>query len=317
MAIRDEKGMIRGLVGSVIFRKWREINVIQGRPHPGKQTLATKVAAQEFGIASSTARMLRHGFRQAYYQCDPGMPNRLTCRVLKAIQAARELPRLQRDLYRGADLKVMEGFEFNTRSPLQVALPVKPEVRRLETGGLEIDIPGFQAIHDPGWKHSHKLRYCVYSFNFKQYYAELLEFKDLENTGALGGWQPQHLQTEVPLPAGTIIFVTLSIIRCMGGGNIEWSTEASAPDWSPCGILAAFRTEEDPEEVPMSTPERGDFRRAEGIIKGYWINDHLKYVLENNKSRKFADYWANLAPPQEKKETPGWPTPELGRTKLR
>src|SRR5690606_26619675 len=127
MAIIDKKGFIRGRIGNTVYRKVGDTNIIQSRPARVRQTAATKESALEFGLASSTAKVLRHMFAGLSHYADGGMINRLNNTVLNAIRNGNGANPGQRHLHQG-DLSQLVGFQFNRNSPLEETLAIAPVI---------------------------------------------------------------------------------------------------------------------------------------------------------------------------------------------
>ncbi|PRY48603.1 hypothetical protein B0I27_1041, partial [Arcticibacter pallidicorallinus] len=70
MAIIDNKGIIRGIVGPSVFRRSRGKNIVQAKPRKFMQTAASIASSAEFGLISSSAAVIRHAFAPAYRYYD-------------------------------------------------------------------------------------------------------------------------------------------------------------------------------------------------------------------------------------------------------
>ena len=112
MAIIDKKGALHGSVSNIVYRTWRDLNVVQTKPSRVKQTLSSKEAGLEFGLCSSTARVMREAFCWAYKGCDGGMVNRFTSAVRKSVLASPK-KRGERDIH-AADLSFLKVFSLTT-----------------------------------------------------------------------------------------------------------------------------------------------------------------------------------------------------------
>lgn len=78
MAKIDKKGIVRGTAGSVIYRGYRDMNIIQGKPKKFKQTAESRKASTEFGLSSTIAAVIRHAFQPAYIHRDGEAVSRCT-----------------------------------------------------------------------------------------------------------------------------------------------------------------------------------------------------------------------------------------------
>jgi len=89
---RDKNRYLTGILGSVIFKRYRKSTMISSRIVPGtmNQSVETKKIAGEFGIASKMARYIRTMFKYdiGIYR-DPEMHNRLTVEVHHSLLASK------------------------------------------------------------------------------------------------------------------------------------------------------------------------------------------------------------------------------------
>ncbi|TCC93964.1 hypothetical protein EZ428_04105 [Pedobacter frigiditerrae] len=120
---------ISGIVGPVIFKKVRNKQVVVSK-HKGeliKMTAATFNAAYVFGYASTLSSYIRYGAEDLIAYYDGGMVSRLTgeCNGIlqKATVNAGETFSFDQDYF-----SRLNGFEFNTASPVKRYLFAQPEV---------------------------------------------------------------------------------------------------------------------------------------------------------------------------------------------
>lgn len=243
MAIQDKAGRISGKAGSIIYRQWRGLNIIQGLPKKGKQTLASRAAAAEFGRASATAASIRKALHGFYLQSDLGMNNRLTKQVLKALQNAPEKKRLERDIH-DADLSQLQGFQFNQDCPLHEALPVIPEVQMKQNGAMRVHIPAFKR-DDIRYTGEHRgalffrIRLVAFIFDFRKGFGEVLEVKDFSVDEA------QHAidwELKSVIPSGMIAMLGLTLLA---EGSVRGETLIyNSPSWSPAALIGICHVSE-------------------------------------------------------------------------
>ncbi|MGV3705343.1 MAG: hypothetical protein ACO1NU_08185, partial [Arcticibacter sp.] len=88
MAKVDNKGMVHGTAGSVVYRRYRNMNIIQGKPRKFKQTTESIRAATEFGLSSTTAAVIRQAFQPAYVHRDGQAASRSTQLVYWGIRGS-------------------------------------------------------------------------------------------------------------------------------------------------------------------------------------------------------------------------------------
>jgi len=90
MAKVDKKGFLHGKVGPVVYSvKWQQ-QFVSEKATDVKQTSATKESALEFGLASSSAFVIRDAFSSTCFMSDPGMINRLNVAVLRCIKGKKK-----------------------------------------------------------------------------------------------------------------------------------------------------------------------------------------------------------------------------------
>src|SRR5690606_16602418 len=133
------KGMVSGTAGSVIYRNYRGMNIIQGKPRKFEQTEDSIKAATEFGLSSSTAGVIRSAFEPAYLHRDGEAAARCTQLVYRSIRNSLTGYRGHRDLHDG-DLSCLEGMEFNIKSKLSEVLQVSHQVSRDEQGKITVSL---------------------------------------------------------------------------------------------------------------------------------------------------------------------------------
>lgn len=244
MAIIDKKGFIRGRIGNTVYRKVGDTNIIQSRPARVRQTAATKESALEFGLASSTAKVLRHMFAGLSHYADGGMINRLNNTVLNAIRNGNGATRGQRDLHQG-DLSLLTGFQFNRNSPLDETLLVMPDVLLEEDGSVKIMMPAINS-GELCWladANSCSLRFTVMAVDFRKQYHQLLGHHEVEmqKTKTL-----ERMEWTAPERAekGSIILVALSVVFHTPDGIRHDGIMLNDKSFYPAAIVAALHAPE-------------------------------------------------------------------------
>lgn len=254
MGIQTKNGVIYGKVGSVIYRRWRGLNVVQGLPRKVQQSVPSKAAAAEFGLASSSSADLRKFLLPLYKQDDLSMKNRLTRQVLRAIQHSPNKDRLDRDLH-DADLTHLNDFQFNENSSLQEALGIRPVARISSRGEASVLIP---ALSQSGLRyggeysvvHAYRLRILAVAMDFRKREMRVLEKVDIDLDGELA---EQHLSLCGVQTAGTIVLVGMALYaeqRC--GDDILLLNGRS---WSPAAILGMGQVEQGEDVEPVDQTE--------------------------------------------------------------
>lgn len=243
MGIQLKSGTIYGKVGSVIYRRWRGLNLIQGRPKHMKQSIATKAAAAEFGLASTTSANIRKSLSLFYKVPDKTMGTRLNKEVLRAIQACSTKERLDRDFH-DADLSLLKGFEFNEHAPLSTVLPVSPQLVMDNQGLAKVSVPAFSptAIRHAGesskvWRY--RLRIVALAYNFREEYADVLAVHDqvIPRRGITIDWE----LSQKPSP-GSILLIGMALYAEQG--HEDDRLLLNAENWSPACILGMSHIEE-------------------------------------------------------------------------
>lgn len=293
MGIQTKSGVIYGKVGSVIYRRWRGLNIVQGVPRQVKQSIASQAAAAEFGRASATAANIRKSLIRFYQQADEGMNNRLTRTVLRALQHSEGKERLERDIH-DADLAHLNGFQFNSNSPLQEALPVIPEVSIQSNGTASIIIPGFKAeeIRYTGEKKGRKdyrLRIVAIAYDFRNSFAEVI---DVQET-TIEEEQPEitwNLAEEIP--QGRILLVGIALYAQQHTG--DETVLLNSPAWSPAAIVGITQVQNELEQQE-SYADRVNYHRDQQLNgKLIWLPYTCKKDLNGWLWKKYEIYLKQL-----------------------
>jgi len=260
MAVLDKKG-VRGRIGPLTYRVVGSKNIIQSRPGEGtvKQTLASRICACEFGVASNTARAIRQIFYPVYQGLnDGGMINRLTSSVLKVIKGNREKNRGERDIH-GGDLGYLNNFQFNTNSPLEESFLVRPLVELNEERKLTVTLPAFNVYKElkiPEKSNVHTIRITAAAFNFEQ---EFYQYCGIHNFEIKRGKTKQEaLEWVCPdlMPAGCIILVSMSLLFSFNPYNMG-TIVLNSKELQPAAIIAAFETAKvEGENVAVKAEEK-------------------------------------------------------------
>lgn len=283
MARIDKHGKVHGTVGNYIYRVLPETDVVQSKPAKVKQTETTKESASEFGLASTTAKVIRnclYGLIQQNY--DGGMVNRFQLTVYAAIKTGTEI-RGERTLYEG-DLDLLKGFEFNNRSPLSEVLKVKPSAVLDENGRISVTLPPFDARRDlkaPSRTHGCHLRVLVTAFNFSKAYYQFVGHQQLSIDPTLH-YEEQTLLFEEEIPDGCIVMVTLALhffSHQLPVGEISLNSK----ELNPVSLIGVFRTAAQNSEEDDNRTAIPEIQRFP--MTAYRGNDILK-ELKRRKNKK-------------------------------
>lgn len=143
---------IKGAAGSVIFREYRGVQIVQGKPRIIKshRTEGTKKAAKTFGKASKLAHGIRWGLGyicEKFY--DGTMIYRLNSEVLRCLSASKD-PETQQFNFNADSFSTLAGFEFNVGSMVKNNFFVQPSVT-IEGTKLRVTIPELKIPSDLKW----------------------------------------------------------------------------------------------------------------------------------------------------------------------
>lgn len=143
---------IKGLVGSVIFREYRGMQIVQGLPEirKSKRTEGTKNAANVFGKASQLAYGIRRGLGHIcgkFY--DGTMIYRFNAEVLRCLNAIKD-PETHQFKYSADSFRSLIGFEFHALSMVKDYFHVQPQVT-IEGTKLQVNIPDIKVPSELKW----------------------------------------------------------------------------------------------------------------------------------------------------------------------
>lgn len=136
---------IKGVAGSLVFREYRGLQIVQGKPRVSKshRTEGTKNAATTFGKASKLAGGIRTGLShvcEKFY--DGTMSYRLNAEVLRCLNAAKD-KETQQFNFNPESFSSLAGFEFNVGSMVKNNFFVQPTVE-IDGTVLRVTIPDIQ-----------------------------------------------------------------------------------------------------------------------------------------------------------------------------
>lgn len=254
MAKIDSKGMVSGTVGSMVYRKYRGMNIIQGKPRKFKQTADSIKASTEFGLSSSTAAVIRRAFQEAYVHRDGEAASRSTQLVYRSIRNSSFAQVGQRDLH-DADLSVLQGMEFNTNSKLSDLIsPGSAVCEACESGvRVKLSIPGnMYALKKPlGISQAaslYRIRLTLIGFNFRQEYYEYLGVHDIDLRSQQSVGE-QIVNFDCGQRPELLLMVSMSLLAYKETSMKDGLVLLNSKEFSPCAIIAAFAAS-DPGEYP-------------------------------------------------------------------
>lgn len=297
--------MITGKVGPVVYRTYRDMNIIQGKPKKFAQTQNSILASAEFGLSSSTAAVIRRAFEPAYIHRDGTAAIRSTQSVYQCIRNCATTAVGQRDLHDG-NLDGLIGMEFNADSKLSEVLQVSHAVRKLENSTLSVTLGTFSSktsikrptnLAQRGYKC--RVRLMLVAFNFREEYLEYLDVKDIDFYNHTD-IPEQTVEMNGTSDKSCIQLLSMSLILYDQMGHTKENVLLNSKVFSPCAIIAAFQA----ENPSPRTNEAADLgtetfqSRIERIAPiGYAGNDILRNLKKRIRSMN-AKKCENLKPPK-------------------
>ncbi|SEL32740.1 hypothetical protein [Parapedobacter koreensis] len=242
MASRDKNGKIRGKIDNIVYRGYKDKQIMQISPKRVKQTLSSKLSALEFGLAARQAKFMRDVFHNVYEECDGNMVRRFTATVAACIRTA-ENEIGERDLH-DADLGQLKGFSFNEKAPFEKLVAVSPKLDVAANGSIRFQlgpfVPGDNIVYPPNFfRPNGSFSIFVVAFNFRKGNVQIVDCAGFDVA------ETDHAPTEIDwqcnklLPEGYIVLVVL----CLRYFSLNWlgqRTQTTNNDFYPSIILDAF-----------------------------------------------------------------------------
>jgi len=281
MATIDNKGMVHGTAGAVVYRTYRGKNILQGKAKSFKQTEKTISSATEFGLSSSAAKAIRNAFEPAFYFKDGTAAYRSTQLVYRSILNNVSGEKGKRDLHDG-DLSLLRGMDFNANSKLLEVMQMSHSVSKSADGLVHVTLGSLNTktgIKRPkgasGAYMKHRIRLMLVAFNFREEYYENLGVRDVD----LEGYQSvegQVITFNEAVPEDCLALVSLSLMLY---STIEQTNESillNNKEFSPCAIIGAFQSEQ-PSEYPTEKVnfQPSDFTGRETKVKELMYKGNL------------------------------------------
>jgi len=249
MAKVDHKGRVRGTAGPVVYRGYRGMTIMQGKPRTFKQTSASIRASTEFGLSSTTAAVIRQAFEPAYVHRDGAAAARCTQAVYRSIRGSLTGSVGHRDLH-DADLESIIGMDFHIHSRISEVMQVSQRVERDQEGRISVFMGALNAKTDlrvpPGISKTvskYRIRYSLIGFNFRKEYFEYLEVRDVE-LRKYGQLEAQEIRFDAHPEADQLLMLSVSLLAYAETRMEEGYVLLNSKEFSPCGIIAAFAAEE-------------------------------------------------------------------------
>ncbi|EOR93954.1 hypothetical protein ADIARSV_2788 [Arcticibacter svalbardensis MN12-7] len=255
MASIDNKGMVHGTAGSVIYREYRGKNIIQGKAKVFKQTDKTKRSATEFGLSSSAAAVIRTAFEPAYFFKDGTAAYRSTQMVYRSILNNVSGENGKRDLHDG-DLSFLQGLDFNANSKLNEVLQMSHSVSKSTEGLVSVTLGSLKTQTDikrpkgvSGAYIKHRIRIMLVAFNFREEYYENLGYQDIDIEG-YQTLEEQVITFTEAVPEDCLVLVSMSLILYSTIAQTNESILLNSKGFSPCAIIGTFQSE-NPSDFPL------------------------------------------------------------------
>lgn len=140
MASQDGIFAFKGKLDEVIGYNRKGKRCYRRLPKHVRRSIATQLAASDFGTASKAGKLIRLGIKQALdIRTDYLLTNRLNKSLLEVLYAGRQ-QRGNRSIQR-EQLPMITGFQFNPTTSLKRLLASTPKVVPDEKGNLRIVLP--------------------------------------------------------------------------------------------------------------------------------------------------------------------------------
>lgn len=303
MAIIDKRGILHGSVNNIVYRGYLDKQVAQIKPKKFRQTLASKESSLEFGLCSSTARVIRYAFGYTYSGYDGRMINRMNSAVRNGITASQKA-RGERDM-NDADLSFLSGFQFNNNSPMPKVLRARPETYLDAENKICVKLPAItqKDIQGPCNGADYILRFAAIAFDFKNRvfcYNSVKEIKIGYKLNFEGG----VIQLEDEVIKGRLVLLSMSI-HASGNDGFGGIKTHNSKAWSPCELIGAWHIAGESEGDKDNT-----IKKDRMIEIAYCGNDILQAIArlrEKAQAKVNEQKKAVLARPKPKIESESKP----------
>lgn len=293
MATIDNKGKIRGTAGSVVYRVYRDKNIVQGKARKVKQSGESIKASTEFGLSSSAAAVIRRAFEDAYMFRDGEAASRTTQWVYRSIRNSTLREVGKRDLH-DADPGVLKGLEFNTNTKLFDMISPSSICCEAYNKGVHIklNIPTPMSALKKRSRISRaadlfRIRLTLIGFNFRKEYYEYLGICDIDLRSRDSLYE-KIISFDCGHRPDLLMMVSMSLLLYKETNMSEGLILLNSRAFSPCAIVAVF-----PAEAPGDYPDgpvNHDFftdRTEEGrqlFVMGYDGNNLLRRLPQRLKT---------------------------------
>ena len=305
MANIDSKGILHGGVSNIIYRTYRGEQIAQIKPDRVKQTMDTKEAGLEFGLCSSTAKVVRKAFARTYKAYDGKMINRLSGKVRKAVTGCKHKERGERDIH-DAELSHLIGFQFNAASPMEKALSIRPELQFTAENQIKIYLPQIKSSGIKGPAASkYILRLLAISFNFKKDVYSYSSYREVV-IDAENPWNGGEILME-GFADGRLVLLSMSL-HAYEKDDFGGMDCLNSQSWSPSEIIGAWHANGVLDEPDMKA---GIHNGVETMLGKYIGNQSLEKLAKlRGKSPKGREQAARSEQTPSANSVEGFELPE-------
>ncbi|AOM79091.1 hypothetical protein [Pedobacter steynii] len=228
-----------GAIGNLTFKKHRKEQIVQTKPGKGgvKQTKETKKAALVFGKASRFSNCLRQSFGFLIEdRYDGGMVNRLNKENFAIFKQCYQ-PETESYEFKPDSFRRLNGFDFNTKSPLKDSLWVEPSVQ-LVGQELQIRIPDFEIPSDfkfPPHSNICSVELSIYLLSIETCYQQQIRLEALQISNAQKMVPSREWKIEIP--DGCICVTGLALHYYRNQGNL--TVPVNHKEFNPAVIVNA------------------------------------------------------------------------------
>lgn len=249
---RIDKKFIKGTIGPVVYKKYRKLQVMQGRPTftPESQTKGTKEAASAFGIASKLAMSIRENLYPMVTDFFDGtMVNRLNSEIIHILNQSMDR-KTRKYLFNPDSFNRLNGFEFNMASPVRDNFLVQP-VLSLNNQVLNIHIPEIhvpQSIKFPRVDVSCRVGLAIGFFDLNKGRMRLGDIQSTDIKYNFETFAVPAIDFDFEVEPGCLCVTMLSMqyFKTTFAGSLGFNTKT----FNPVAILKSFLSEGVPDPNP-------------------------------------------------------------------
>lgn len=236
----DGKQII-GLVGNLVLKKGpKGSTIVQTRPHPGKQTTASKTTASIFAKASTLSKAIRTDLSvliRGFY--DGAMVNRLTRQNREILEQCYHKDTKQY-VFNEDSFSRLEGFEFNLKSPLAKNLWAGAQLS-LSDNQLTLSLPAMEInehLKFPARSNVCEITVALAFYNLEAGVHKNSVFQKLEVSAADAEVSAHEFTFEVP--DGCLCVIGMRLEYAMLTDHVK--VIKNNKEFNPAGLCGAVMT---------------------------------------------------------------------------